>query len=112
MEELMPDRETAQIVSALGKDSVEHADTVSKVMAALGEPSAAPKLEALPDPLDLTSFFRRQLEFERLALWLHNKAAELVPEELASGFRRIGQREEDHITMTERILSRLEGPGN
>ncbi|MDP3062651.1 MAG: hypothetical protein Q8O40_05510 [Chloroflexota bacterium] len=107
----MPDKETAQKVKALGQASVRHAETVSRAIACLGEEPTTPTLEALPDPLDLREFFRLQLEYEKLALWLHSKAAELVPPEMASQFRQIAKEEESHITLTEAILGRLEqGP--
>ena len=108
LESMMPDEDTAQKVAALGKSSARHAGTVSKALTALGEEAKAPALDVLPDPLDLKQFFRRQLEFEKLALWLHGKAAELVPSHLEPQFREIAREEEGHITLTEQILQRLE----
>lgn len=60
------------------------------------------------DPLDLKAFFRSQLDYERLALWLHTKAAALVPSELGPHFQKIAREEEKHIGMTEEIVRRLE----
>lgn len=107
VEKLMPDEDTAQKVRLLGQDSVRHADIVSQAITNLGGAATIPTLDPLPDPLNLQGLFRTQLEYEKLALWLYNQAAGLVPPELASYFGTIAEQEKWHIRVTEGILQRL-----
>lgn len=108
LERLMPDGDTANKVRTLGQVSIRHAETVSQAILALGGAATVPTLEPLPDPLDVKALFSTQLEFERLALWLHSRAAALVPEELAPQFHKIARQEEGHIKVAEEILHRLQ----
>jgi rubrerythrin len=108
LERLMPDQDTAEKVKALGQASVGHATKVSQALTTLGEIPTVPTMEALPEPLDLEKFFRLQLEYERLAMWLHNQAARLVPAELAPHFQELAKEEQHHITLTEEICTALE----
>lgn len=65
-------------------------------------------LEPLPKPLDLMAFFRRQLEYEKLASWLYDRMEGLAPAEFAPRFRQMAPEEKDHVRLTEEIISRLE----
>lgn len=101
-------KETVQKVQFLGKASVEHAEITAQAITSLGGEETMPALEPLPDPLNLREFFRIQLEYEREAFRLHQRAAELVPAELAPRFRWIAWQEEGHIKIAEEILRLLE----
>lgn len=104
---MMPDQELASKLETLGRDSTRHADIVSRTISRLGGIAPVPTVDLLPEPLDFKDFFRKQLELEKLALWLHTKASESVGEELAPSLREIAEQERWHIRLTEEIISRL-----
>lgn len=104
---IMPDEELASKLRILGQDSIKHADIVSNTISKLGGIAPIPMVAALPEPLDLKNFFRKQLELEKLALSLHTKAAESVAKEFAYSFRQITEQEYWHIKMVEEIILRI-----
>lgn len=104
--DMAPDTESRGMMQRIGSDSVKHADVVRQAIQALGGTPPFPALEALPD-LPIGEMFRKQLEYERLALMLHSRAAELVGPEWREAVRRIAEEERWHIRGVEGILERL-----
>ena len=102
---MVPEGECRDIVMLLGEDSVRHADIVSQAIRSLGGAPPFPSVDPLPD-LPVQAIFRRQLEYEKLALMLHSEAAGLVGEwqPILLG---IADEERSHIRIEERILERL-----
>ncbi len=103
---IIPDEELASKLQILGLDSIQHADVVSNTISKLGGIAPIPTVAALPEPLDLKNFLRKQLELEKLALSLHTKA-ESIAKELAFSFRQITEQEQWHIKIVEEIISRV-----
>ncbi len=102
----IPDEELASKLQILGQDSIKHADVVSSTISKLGSIAPIPTVAALPEPLDLKNFLRKQLELEKLALSLHTKV-ESIAKELVFSFRQITEQEQWHIKIVEEIISRV-----
>lgn len=103
---VFPETESRRVLVALGTDSIRHADAVAEVLRSMGEEPPLPALEALPD-LPLRQVFERQMEYEKLALALHTRAADLAPPEYQATLRRMAQEEELHIRGVQQILDGL-----
>lgn len=103
---LVPDDGTREIVLVLGEESVRHADAVVQVIRALGGTPPFPSIDTLPD-LPAKELFRKQLEYEKLALVLHTQAAELVESKWRESLHRLAEAERRHIAAVEKILERL-----
>jgi len=104
---LLPSEALAMRADLLGQDSIRHADIVAKAITELGGVAPFPSFEPLPEPLDLAEFFKTQLERERLALSLHNEAAEGADERLAPSLREVAEQEKWHIAVVEEIIAKL-----
>ncbi|MFH1311677.1 MAG: ferritin-like domain-containing protein [Candidatus Eisenbacteria bacterium] len=103
----IPDEETRKLVQQLGEASTHHADVVADAIKELGgEPdwSFAP----FPEQRDPESIMRTQLEKEKMALELHERAAGLVhSRSMRDQLRTLAREEEAHIHTVEQILERL-----
>lgn len=106
LEGLLPDDESRATVRMLGEASVRHADLVGRVIRALGGTPGFPALEPFPD-LPVVDIFRRQLEYEKLALMLHRGAAALVGQQWRELLRGVAEEERSHILGVEKILKAL-----
>ncbi|MDP2659294.1 MAG: ferritin-like domain-containing protein, partial [Dehalococcoidia bacterium] len=89
---MVPEGECRDIVKVLGEDSVRHADIVMEAIRSLGGTPPFPSMEPLPD-LPVVSIFRKQLEYEKLALFLHTEAAEMVGPGSHDALKRIAEQE-------------------
>ncbi len=104
---IMPTPELGEKVRQLGESSRWHAEVTSTAISRLGGAVGVPTIESLPENGDLKELFTRQLEFEKLALWLHSRASELVPQDLKPFFITIVEQERQHSRLTEEILAAL-----
>jgi len=104
---MTPDEESRELMRRVGESSVRHADVTAQILRQMGVVPPFPGVEPPPDepPREL---FQRQLEYERLALMNHSRAAGLVAEEWQGALERIADEERGHIRWVERILERLE----
>lgn len=102
--ELVAEKQVKEWVRVLVEDSGHHADMVASLITRLGGDWVMPDIEPLPESLDLKQLFQKQLEYERLALWLHSQAAELLTGEDAATAWEIAESERWHIALVERII--------
>lgn len=104
--DLVPNDQNRANVRMLGEDSLRHADLVSQTIRAMGGTPAFPPLEPFPG-LPVREIFQRQLEYEKLALMLHTRAAELVAPEWREPLLGIAKQERWHVLVVEKILEEL-----
>jgi len=104
---ILKDKETRELASKLGTDSLRHVDIVAKTIKELGrEPNWS--FEPFPDEIDFVRIFQEQLRSEELALKLHRQNAAIAPSlSLRETFRNVANDEENHIEIVRNILSRL-----
>lgn len=102
--------ESRDTVLVLGSDSIRHSDAVMAVIRNLGDEPPFPHVDPLPE-LPIEDLFKMQLEYEKLALFLHTEAARLAPPEHQATFQQLAQQERVHILGVERILERIRLPG-
>ena len=102
------DNEMKKLVQELGIASISHADTVANMIMKLGG-NAIWSFEGLPEEDSLVKIFQLQLEKEKIALQLHQQAANLVTDgQKRAQLSRLAEEERSHIRIVEGILARLE----
>jgi bacterioferritin len=102
------DSEVKKLAQELGIASIAHADTVANAIKKLGG-RAVWSFEPLPEEDDLVKIFQLQLEKEKTALQMHQKAAGMVGDsQLKEQLAGLAKEERSHIGIAEEIIARLE----
>jgi bacterioferritin (cytochrome b1) len=104
------DKKTRNLVNSLGIASIKHANTIADTIVKLGgKPQWS--FDDYPDGENLGKIFKQQLEKENLALELHQQCVKLADNiSIANHFKKIAEDEKKHITVVNRIISKLKEP--